>query len=51
MAYEKVKFIQEYGGPVKISAGCVEECCVKESEEASAEDAGCVDAEAIWSHG
>ena len=31
MAHEKVKFIQEYGGPVKISTGCVEECCVKES--------------------
>ena len=31
VAHEKVKFIQEYGGPVKISTGCVEECCVKES--------------------
>ena len=26
-----MKFIQEYGDPAKISTGCVEECCVKES--------------------
>ena len=31
VAHEKAKFIQELGGPVKISTGCVEECCVKES--------------------
>ena len=31
VAHEKVKFIQEYGGPVKICIGFVEECCVKES--------------------
>ena len=35
--------MQGYGGLVKISTGCVEECCVK--EEADAEDAGFVDAE------
>ena len=31
MTHEKAKLMQEYGGPVKISTGCVEECCVKES--------------------
>ena len=27
---EKAMFMQGYGGPMKISTGCVEECCVKE---------------------
>ena len=30
MTHEKAKFMEEYGGPVKISTGCVEECSVKE---------------------
>ena len=31
MTHEMAKFLQQCGGPVKISTGCVEECCVKES--------------------
>ena len=28
VAHEKAKFMQGFGGPVKISTRCVEECCV-----------------------
>ena len=31
MTHEKVNFMQEYSGPLKISTGCVEECRVEES--------------------
>ena len=30
VAHEKAKFMQEYGGLVKIGVRCVEECCVNE---------------------
>jgi len=30
VAREKVKFMQGYGGPMKISTACEEECCMKE---------------------
>ena len=47
VAHKMVKFSQEYGGPVKISTGFVEECCVKELRRPMQRTLD----EAIWSHG
>ena len=45
--HEKARFTQRYGGPLKISAGCVEECCVKVRWRGR----GSVDAEAVRGDG